>query len=178
MAAPHGAARARIEKVLDFAKARGHRTGENPARWRGHLAALLPKQPRLYRGHFEAMPYVELPAFMTRLRGIDSIGARALEFAILTAARSGEVRGAKWSEIDLAAKVWTIPAARMKARAEHRVPLCERAVTILRQAESLRASDYVFPGFRDGRPLSDYRRTNPLGLSGSRGLGCSLGRTR
>src|SRR4051794_4819326 len=104
------------EHVLDAARAKGHRAGENPARWRGHLDKLLPKRQALSRGHHAAMPYDDVPAFIIRLRERqdDSVAARALEFTILTAARSGEVLGARWDEIDLKAKVWTVPAGRMK----------------------------------------------------------------
>ncbi len=146
--------RGRIEAVLDAAKAQGHRTGENPARWKGHLEHLLPKRSKLSRGHFAAMPYSDVPAFMEQLRGVDTASARALEFAILTAARSGEVYGATWGEIDLDAKVWTIPAARMKAAREHRIPLCDRAVAILQKLAEAKISAFVFPGRRAGQPLS------------------------
>jgi integrase len=125
--------RGRIEAVLDAAKARGHRSGENPAAWRGHLAHLLPKRGRLKRGHHAAMIYWDVPAFIARLRTFDSVAAMALEFCILTAARSGEVYGAKWSEIDLEANVWTVPAGRMKSAREHRVPLSSRALGILQR---------------------------------------------
>ena len=130
--------RGRIEAVLDAARAGGHRTGENPARWRGHLEHLLPRPPKLVRGHHAAMSYDELPAFLKRLRGVDTVSARALEFAILTAGRSGEVYGARWPEIDLGGRVWIIPATRMKAAREHRVPLSDRALSVLEElAEAL-----------------------------------------
>jgi integrase len=109
--------RGRCERVWDFAKARGHCSGENPFRWRGHLAALLPKRSHLSRGHFAAMPFADVPAFMRRLRAMDNMAARALEFTILTAARSGEALGACWDEVDMAGKVWTVPAERMKGGA-------------------------------------------------------------
>ena len=109
--------RGRIEAVLDAAKAQGHRTGENPAAWRGHLSHLLPKRGKLTRGHHAAMAYGDVPAFIAKLRERDAIAAMALEFCILTATRSGEVLGARWSEIDLESKVWTVPAERMKAAA-------------------------------------------------------------
>ena len=116
--------RGRIESVLDFAKVRGYRDGENPARWRGHLAKLLPARSKVRDvKHHAALPYAELPAFLVALRAQEGIAARALEFTILTAARTGEVIGARWNEIDLLDKVWTVPAARMKAHREHRVPL-------------------------------------------------------
>ena len=145
--------RGRIERVLDAARAKGLRP-ERPARWRGHLDSLLPARQKLTRRHFTAMPYKEVPAFMARLRESDGIAALALEFAILTAARSGEVLGAKWSEIDIAARIWTIPAIRMKAGREHRVPLSARAMVIVEQMKKVCTSDYVFPGHREGRPLS------------------------
>lgn len=144
--------RGRIETVLDAAKARELRTGENPARWRGHIAQILPKRARLTRGHHKAMPYADVPAFTERLRGRNAMAALALEFCILAAARSGEVIGATWSEIDLAKKIWTIPSARMKAGKEHRVPLSPRAVEILETVKPL-GVEHVFPGERGG-PLS------------------------
>lgn len=107
--------RGRIERILDAAKAKGHRHGENPARWRGHLDSLLAKRQKLTRGHLPSMPWAELPAFAKALRDREAMAARALEFTILTAARTGETLGAQWSEIDLGAKVWTVPADRMKA---------------------------------------------------------------
>ena len=119
--------RGRIEKVLDAAKARGYRTGENPARWRGHLDHLLPKRQKLTRGHHKALPYDEVPAFVARLRRTGSVSALCLEFTILTAARSGEAMGARWEEFDLERGVWTVPKERMKAGREHRVPLSDRA---------------------------------------------------
>ena len=119
--------RQRIEAVLDAGKAQGLRRGENPARWRGHLQHLLPKRAKLSRGHHAAMPYADVPALMARLRADRNTAARALEFCILTAARSGEVYGASWSEIDFDAKVWTLPPERMKAGRAHRVPPCDRA---------------------------------------------------
>src|ERR671910_1966431 len=124
-----GRVRGRIEAVLDWAKARGYREGENPARWRGHLDKLLPNRRKIRRvRNHPAMPYSEMPAFMSELRLRDSMSARALEFTILTAARTAETIGVRWSEIDLTAATWTIPAERMKAGKEHRVPLSARAV--------------------------------------------------
>ena len=146
--------RGRIERVLNAARAKGFRMGENPAAWRGHLDNLLPKQSKLSRGHHAALPYAEVPAFLVRLREREAIAALALEFAILTAARSGEVLGGRWDEIDLDAKVWTIPAERMKAAREHRVPLSDPALSILAKLLPLRVSALVFPGQRRGRPLS------------------------
>jgi integrase len=147
--------RGRIEKVLDAAKAKGFRQGENPARWRGHLDHLLPRQSKLARSHHAAMPYEHVAAFVGRLRESDSLTALALEFCILTAARSGEVLGARWSEIDLESKVWTLPPERMKAGRDHRVPLSERAAAILRQLAETRTGDFVFPGQRKDKSLSD-----------------------
>lgn len=146
--------RGRIENVLDAAKARGHRSGENPARWRGHLDQLLPKRQRLSRGHHKALAYEELPAFVADLLDRDAVAARALEFLILTAARSGEVLGAQADEVDLEKKVWTIPAARMKAGREHRVPLSPRAIEIVEAMEALGRGPYLFPGPKPKGPLS------------------------
>jgi integrase len=124
--------RGRIEQVLDWAAARGYRSKDNPARWRGHLDKLLPARSKVAKvEHHPALPAAQMGAFMARLRAAEGMGARALEFAILTAARSGEVRGATWPEIDKTAKTWTIPASRMKAGREHRVPLSEAALTLL-----------------------------------------------
>lgn len=146
--------RGRIERVLDFAKVRGWRTGENPALWRGHLKSILPARQRLTRGHHAAMPYRDIPAFIAQLPGKDAMAARALEFLILTAARSGEVLGAAWAEMDLEKAIWTIPAKRMKAGKEHRVPLSPRALAIVKALHETRISAYVFPGQKEGKPLS------------------------
>ena len=125
--------RGRIESVLDWAKVRGYRDGENPARWRGHLDHLLPTKSKVWKvEHHAAMPYTELPVFMVALREEEDIAARALKFMILTAARSGEVLGARWAEINLADKTWIVPAERMKGQREHRVPLSPAAVELLR----------------------------------------------
>ena len=148
--------RQRVEAVIDAARAHGHHSGENPARWKGHLDKLLPSPEKLARVvHYAAMPYGDMPAFMTKLRSINDVAARALEFTILTAARIGEARNARWSEIDMDNKLWAIPPERMKANKEHRVPLSGRAIVILREMEKLRVSDFVFSGFRDHRPLGD-----------------------
>jgi integrase len=147
--------RGRIEKVLDAAKAKGFRDGENPARWRGHLDHLLPRQSKLARGHHAAMPYEHVAAFMAQLRTREATAALALELCILTAARSGEILGMQWSEIDLDKKIWTVPAARMKAGREHRVPLSPRATGILRQLEKMKTGDFVFPGQSRSKPLSN-----------------------
>jgi integrase len=147
--------RGRIESVLDWAKARKMRDGENPARWRGHLDKLLPKRSKVRRvEHHAALPFSALPEFIARLNAQEGVAARALAFAILTAARTGETIGAKWDEIELAAKVWTVPASRMKAGKEHRVPLTPAALAILEQAADRRENDYLFPGSR-GAGLSN-----------------------
>jgi integrase len=145
--------RGRLEAVLSFAKAHKLRSGENPAVWKGNLANILPRRQKLARGHHAALPYHDLPEFIARLRECESIPSLALEFTILTAARSGEVLGAHWDEIDLDAKAWTIPAPRMKAGVEHRVPLSVRAIAIVEKMAALRSGDYVFPGQRYRRAL-------------------------
>jgi integrase len=149
--------RGRIEAIIDAARAHGHIPPEraNPARWRGHLDKLLPKRPKLSRGHHAALDYADMPGFMARLRQIDSVPAVALEFTILTAGRAGEVLGARWSELDEAATVWTIPGGRMKSAALYRVPLSARAQEIVRQAATFRSSDFVFPGLRAKQPLGE-----------------------
>lgn len=146
--------RGRIEKVLDAARAKGLRTAENPARWRGHLDHLLPRLPTLSRGHHAAMPYEDVAAFINRLQQQPSLGARALELCILTAARSGEILGMRWPEVDLEKAIWTVPAFRMKAGREHRVPLAARAISILKELEETKVSEFVFPGQVRGMPLS------------------------
>jgi integrase len=163
--------RGRIERVLGAAKAQGLRSGENPARWRGHLDQLLPKRERLTRGHYAAMGYnglpavmadlqarqgtaAPLPAFMVDLQPRQVTAALALEFAILAAARSGEVLGARWDEFDLDRAVWTIPATRMKAGREHRVPLSRRALEIAKAMSEGRNGEFVFPAQKPGKPLS------------------------
>lgn len=147
--------RGRIERVLDAAKAKGLRTGDNPAAWRGNLESLLGKRERLTRGHHAAMPFVKVPAFVADLHDRKAVAALALEFMILTAARVGEVIGATTAEIDREAKVWTAPASRMKAGKEHRVPLSDRALAILDEVAPFRTGDHLFPGQRRGRPLSN-----------------------
>lgn len=149
--------RGRIERVLDYAKARGWRTGQNPALWRGHLSAILPPAAKLRRGHHGAMGYRDVPGFVTNLGTRKGIAARALEFTILTAARSGEVRGANWDEIDAANAIWIIPKERMKRGREHRVPLAKPALNILEELRRLavKSDDLIFPGAKPGRPLSD-----------------------
>jgi integrase len=148
--------RGRIESVLDWATARGYRKGENPARWRGHLENLLPKKTKVRRvEHHAALPYTELGEFIAELRQQEGVAARGLEFAILTVARTGEVIGAKWSEINLAERLWTIPAERMKAGKEHRARLSDAVLAILEEMQKIRRNDYVFPGGKSGHPLSN-----------------------
>jgi integrase len=150
--------RGRIEAVLDWAKVRGYRNGENPARWRGHLDKLLPARAKVRKvEHHAALPYGEMGDFVGALREQEGIGARALEFMILTAMRTGEVIGARWDEFDLADKVWTVPADRMKTGKEHRVPLSPAAVAIIDQMQAARVNDhqFVFPGGKLGKPLSN-----------------------
>ncbi len=148
--------RGRIEAVIDAARARGliQPNKANPARWRGHLSHLLPKRRKLTRGHHPAMPFRDVPPFIARLREREAIAATALEFLILTAARTAEVLGARWAEIDLDAAIWTVPARRMKGAREHRVPLSGQALEILNRMAKLRDGDFVFPSARAGRPLS------------------------
>ena len=146
--------RGRIEKVLDAAKAKGFRDGENPARWRGHLDHLLPRRSKLARPHHPAMAYENVPAFVGNLREREGTAALALEFCILTAARSGEVLGLRWPEIDFGRAVWTVPAARMKSGREHRVPLSGRAIAILRGLAASNQGEFAFAGRRLNKPLS------------------------
>ncbi|MFN8772305.1 MAG: tyrosine-type recombinase/integrase [bacterium] len=151
--------RGRIESVLGWATTSGYRTGENPARWKGHLENLLASISKTSRTkNHPSLPWPRMGAFMSALRLRDGVSARAVEFAILTACRSGEVRGARWAEFDIAGKLWTIPAARMKARREHQVPLSDPAVALL---ASLRkgAEDGVVFGGTKGQPLSDMALT-------------------
>lgn len=147
--------RGRIEAILDAAKAAGHCTGDNPAAWRGHLDQILPKRSKGSRGHHSAMTIDEMPAFMLKLRQAKGVAARALEFAILAAARTSETLEAQWSETSADRKLWTIPAPRMKAGRNHRVPLTDRAAEILDEMTALRVNDFVFPGSKPGRPLSN-----------------------
>jgi integrase len=148
--------RGRIESILDWATARGYRQGENPARWRGHLENLLPASSKVRRvEHHAALPYPEIGAFIAELQQQEGISARALEFAILTAARTGEVIGARWDEINIAERLWTIPADRMKAGKEHRVPLSDAVLAIVEKMAESRQGDFVFPGGNVGRPLSN-----------------------
>ncbi len=145
--------RGRIERVLDFAKVKGWRTGENPAAWRGNLRNLLPKRQKLQRGHQPAMRYQDVPIFVERLRASYAMAARALEFVILTVGRSGEVLGARWSEIDFEQKLWSVPKERMKAGTSHTVPLSTPAISLLEKLHQHRISEYVFARTKDV-PLS------------------------
>jgi integrase len=147
--------RGRIERILDAAKVKGHRSGENPARWRGHLDLLLPRRPKTSKSHHAALPFAGIAEFMGDLRARPAVAARALEFAILTAARSGEVLGMTWGEVDLDRALWTVPAERMKAAVEHQVPLSASALALLRvvRPESVKPTDLVFRG-SDGAKLS------------------------
>ena len=163
--------RGRIENILDAAKAKGYRQGENPAHWRGHLKTLLPPRQRLARGHHAALPYDDLPAFMAELRTHESLGALALEITILSVCRTSEVLKAKWVEFDLKNKAWTIPAERMKAGIEHRVPLSDRAIVILRKLKGLPSrGGYVFPGGKIGKPLSNMAMSAVLKRMGRKAI--------
>jgi integrase len=141
--------RGRIEAIIDAARVRGNFAGENPARWRGHLDKILPARQRLSRGHHTALSYAHVPVFLEQLRRRKATAAMALEFLILTAARTGEVLGATWAEVDFEKQTWTIPATRMKAGREHRVPLSERAIALLTESKKLQ-SNFLFPGQRGG----------------------------
>jgi integrase len=149
--------RQRIEAVLDAARAKGWRAGENPARWKGHLAELLAPPRKIQPGkHFPALPWQAVPAFMAALRTRPGVAARALEFLILTAARTGEVRGTRWSEIDFTTKVWTVPRERTKAGRQHRVPLSLGALDVLERMRSLATDGLLFPGQRAGGQLGEH----------------------
>lgn len=148
--------RGRVEAVLDWAAVRGYRQGDNPARWRGHLDKLLPAKTKVRRvRHQPAMPYADVPDFMARLRGRADISAKALEFTILCTVRTSETIKATWDEIDFAAKTWTIPAARIKAERDHRVPLSDRALEILESLPREDGNPHVFIGGRKGKGLSN-----------------------
>jgi integrase len=154
--------RGRIENIWDFGKAKKYCDGENPARWRGHLDKHLAKPKKIARvKHFAALPYAELAEFFAELQKQMGMGARALEFAILTAARSGEVRGATWAEIDLDAATWTIPEGRMKASKEHRIPLSAAAIKLLEALPRIDGTDLLFPSAKN-TPLSDMTLTAVL----------------
>ena len=148
--------RGRIEKILDWARVQGYREGENPARWRGHLEALLPKKAKVAPvEHHAALPYRRVCEFMTELRKQEGNAACALEFAILTAARTGEVIGARWGEIDWTDALWTIPAERTKGHREHRIPLAPAAVAVLQKMRDRAEGEFVFPGAKPGAPISN-----------------------
>ncbi|MBU0589448.1 MAG: integrase arm-type DNA-binding domain-containing protein [Gammaproteobacteria bacterium] len=152
--------RSRIELVLSYGKAMKMRQGENPAAWRGHLDALLPKPSKVKKvRHHPALPFGRMPEFMAKLRSLTGVGAKALELAILTATRSGEVRTALWSEIDLTRKVWIIPAERMKAKREHRVPLSKAAMQLLNGLERHENTELLFFGERGKKSISDMTLT-------------------
>lgn len=146
--------RGRIERVLDYAKVKGWREGENPALWRGHLKNALPTRAKLQRGHHAAMPYADVPNFFASLKQREAVSADGLAFLLLTASRSGEVINAKWPEVDFEREVWTVPPDRMKAGKEHRVPLSPPAVEILKRMLEIRDSDWIFPGAKRDRPQS------------------------
>ncbi|WP_179217996.1 site-specific integrase [Delftia sp. K82] len=157
--------RGRIESILGWASARRLRSGDNPARWKGHLDSLFPARTKVSRTrHFAALPWKDMRPFMTSLEAQAGVGALALRFTILTAARSGEVRGMVWDEVDLSARLWVVPAERMKAGREHRIPLSDAAVALLRQQEQvlLAGTNVVFPSVRDHKPLSDMTLTAVL----------------
>ena len=148
--------RSRTEAVLDWAKARGLRDGENAARWRGHLDHLLAPRSKVQRvRHYPALPYADMPTFIADLRTMTDIRARTLEFTILTAARTSEARHARWDEIHSEQRTWIVPADRMKSGREHRVPLSSGANAILAEMLQIRQNEYVFPGMKQGRPLAD-----------------------
>jgi integrase len=148
--------RGRIEKVLDWARVQGYREGENPARWRGHLEALLPKRSKVARvEHHAALPYRQMGEFMAELREQEGTAARALELAILTAARKGEVIGARWAEVNLDEALWTIPAVRTKTHKEHRVPLAPASIAVLEKMRERSEGEFVFPGARPSASLSE-----------------------
>jgi integrase len=148
--------RGRIEAVIDTAKARGEYLGENPARWKGHLETLLPKRSRVSKvKNHPALPYADLPGFMQELRAREGIAASALEFQILTASRPGNALGARWTEFDRNAAVWTIAGENMKGDKEHKVSLSAAALAVLERMEKIRNGDFVFYSPGSGRPLSD-----------------------
>lgn len=148
--------RGRIEAILDWATVRGYRQGENPARWKGRLDKLLPARSKVQKvEHHAALPYSEIGTFMATLRQRDGIAARALEFTILTAARTSEVLNARWDEFNLDERVWTVPGTRMKSGRDHRVPLSEPALSIIRAMDKVRRGPFVFPGTKKDRPLAN-----------------------
>lgn len=147
--------RARIERVLDYASAHNWRDGENPARWKGHLKDILPKRDKLKKRNFAAMPYEKIPHFLKDLKNQNGVAATALEFTIHTASRTNETLEAQWSEVDLKKGIWTIPAKRMKGKVEHVVPLSGDMVQLLELAQQFESPSFIFPGAREGRPLSN-----------------------
>jgi integrase len=148
--------RGRIEAVLDWATVRSYRNGENPARWRGHLDKLLPARSKVHKvKHHPALPYNEMADFTAALQNQEGVAARALEFLILTAARTGEVINAPWDEVDLNDKLWVVAPTRMKAQREHRVPLSAGAMAVLEQMKEIREGAFVFAGGKKGKPLSN-----------------------
>ena len=146
--------RGRIERVLAWATTRNLRQGDNPARWQGHLSTMFSGAAKKEE-HHAALPYVEIAPFLGSLRAMEGVAARALEFCVLNASRTNEIIGAQWGEIDMDAKLWTIPAERMKMKKEHRVPLSARSITILKAMEAIKQSDFVFPGISEGKGLSN-----------------------
>jgi integrase len=166
-----GRVRERIEAILDAAKARGFREGENPARWRGHLDNLLPRPSSIAKvNHFRALPYAEIASFMATLRQQPGQSPRALELLILTATRTSETLGARWAEIDLMQGIWVIPANRIKAAREHRIPLSAPAIELLTELEKERVDEYVFPGGKAGKPLSNMALITLLHRMGRRDI--------
>ncbi|NDP49317.1 MAG: integrase arm-type DNA-binding domain-containing protein [Sulfuriferula multivorans] len=148
--------RGRIEVILSYAKVKGFRHGENPAAWRGHLDNVLPQPGKIApHKHHPALPYDQMRDFICKLRGSDGVSALCVEFVILTACRSGEALKATWDEIDEEKGVWIVPAGRMKASKEHRVPLSVAALAVLEKAKKLRQGIYIFPSVRSGKPMSD-----------------------
>ncbi|MBR2514597.1 MAG: tyrosine-type recombinase/integrase [Halomonas sp.] len=165
----------RIENVLDFASAHKYRDEANPARWRGHLDKLLPKPSKVQKvTHHPAMPYEQVAAFMGAVQDYNSMSSKALQLLILTATRTSEVLNAEWHEIDLVTATWTIPAKRMKASREHRIPLSHQALALISNLPSVKGNSYVFPGMKPGRPLSNmsllqFMRGLGYGPSGDKG---------
>lgn len=157
--------RSRIQAVIDYAIAREWRTTANPARWKGLLDKILPARKKLQRGHHAALAYSAAPEMISKLRTSSGVAARAVEFITLTAARTGEARGAKFSEVDMKAKTWTVPAERMKADKEHVVPLTDRALEIIEAMGQKATEDLIFRGEVDGRPISDTAMTKALRLA-------------
>lgn len=148
--------RGRLEAILNYAKVRGYRAGENPARWKGHLDHILPAKGDVANvRHHASLPYAEMPSFWPKLQAQDGLGARALELCILTATRTGDVLGARWQELDLEARIWSIPGERMKAGQDHRIPLAAPTLALLRKLAAIRRGELVFPAFRAERQLSN-----------------------